>query len=103
MGFEHDLATAFAKFLGVNLNIKIAEKWENMIPLLKNGGGAFIAASMTITSKRQQQVAFSKGYMAIRQHIIIHRSNRTLKNVKDLAEKTVHVRKGTSYQELLEK
>jgi len=103
MGFEHDLATAFAKFLGVNLNIKIAEKWENMIPLLKNGTGAFIAASMTITPKRQQQVTFSKGYMAIRQHIIIHRSNRTLKNVRDLAGKTVHVRKGTSYQELLEK
>ena len=29
MGFEYDLAKAFADFLGVTLEVKIAEKWEN--------------------------------------------------------------------------
>ncbi len=102
MGFEHDLARAFTEYLGVKLKIKIIDKWEGMIPALLEGGGAFIAASMTITPKRKQQVAFSNGYLAIQQHIIVNRNNSGIKKVEDLAGKTVHVRKGTSYQERLE-
>ena len=102
MGFEYDLAKAFADFLGVTLEVKIAEKWEGMIPTLKDGTGAFIAASFTIMPKRQQQVAFSGGYLTIQQHIIVHRNNQNIKNVADLVGKTVHVRRGTSYQERLE-
>jgi len=102
MGFEYDLARAFADYLGVKLKLKIAEKWEGMIPDIQNGAGALIAASMTITPARQKQVAFSDGYKAIQQQIIVHRENNKIKAVEDLAGKTVHVRKGTSYQERLE-
>ncbi|MFC1812568.1 membrane-bound lytic murein transglycosylase MltF [Thermodesulfobacteriota bacterium] len=102
MGFEYDLAKAFADYLGVRLKVVIGEKWEGMIPDLNNGTGAFIAASMTITPKRQKQAVFSNGYNEIQQHIIIHRSNLSVKGVEDLAGKTVHVRRGTSYQERLE-
>ncbi|MFC1814590.1 membrane-bound lytic murein transglycosylase MltF [Thermodesulfobacteriota bacterium] len=102
MGFEYDLARAFADYLGVRLKVKIADKWEGMIPALMDGTGAFIAASFTITPKRQQQVAFSDGYLAIQQHIIVHRKNLNIKGSDDLAGKTIHVRLGTSYQERLE-
>jgi membrane-bound lytic murein transglycosylase F len=102
MGFEYDLAKAFADYLGVRLKVVIAEKWEGMIPALNSGTGAFIAASMTITPKRQKQAIFSNGYKEIQQHIITHRSNLSVKRVEDLAGKTVHVRQGTSYQERLE-
>jgi len=102
MGFEYDLAKAFADYLGVKLKIKIAEHWDGMIPDIINGKGDFIAASMTITPKRQNQVAFSDGYMAIQQHIIAHRNNLKIKNAEDLDGKTVNIRKGTSYQERLE-
>ena len=79
MGFEHDLALAFAEYLGVSLKIKIADKWEGMIPALIDGSGAFIATSLTITPKRKKQVAFSDGYLAIRQHIIVNRKNAGVK------------------------
>jgi len=102
LGFEYDLARAFADYLGVRLKVKIADKWEGMIPALMDGSGAFIAASFTITPNRQQQVAFSEGYLAIRQHIIAHRKNLHIKSAEDLAGKTIHVRRGTSYQERLE-
>lgn len=102
MGFEFDLAKAFANYLGVKLKLKIAEKWEGMIPDIQNSAGALIAASMTITPARQEQVAFSSGYKAIQQQIIVHRNNNSIKKAEDLAGKTVHVRRGTSYQERLE-
>ncbi len=102
-GFEYDLARSFADFLGVSLSIKIADNWEAMIPALAETPSAFVAASMTITSKRLEQAAFSDGYMKIRQHIIVHRDNRKIKKLKDLTGKTIFVRRGTSYHEQLEK
>jgi len=102
MGFEYDLAKAFAKYLGVPLRVQIADKWEGMIPSIMNRSGDFIAASMTITPKRQQQVTFSEGYLNIQQHIIVHRANTAIRNIDDLSGKVIFVRKGTSYQERLE-
>lgn len=101
-GFEYDLAQLFADELGVRLNVKIADSWEGMIPSLMDGEGHFIAAAMTITPRRRQQIAFSRGYLAVRQHIIVHRSNTQVRKVKDLNGRRVHVRRGTSYQERLE-
>ena len=103
MGFEYDLAKAFAHYLGVSLNVKIADKWEGMIPQLQNGEGSFIAASLTILPERASKVLFADGYMTTQQHIIVHRNNREVKTKEDLAGKTVHVRKGTSYQIQLQK
>ncbi len=102
MGFEYDLARAFAEHLGVELSLNIAGKWEGMIPSVLKGEGALIAASMTKTPKRMEKVAFSDGYMKIQQHIIVQRNNADIKTIKDLDGRTIHVRKGTSYQERLE-
>jgi len=101
MGFEYDLAKRFADFLGVRLKVRIAQKWEGMIPDIMNGTGDFIAASMTITDSRKQQVAFSVGYLPVQQHIIVRRTNYNVRTAEDLDGQTVHVRKGTSYEERL--
>jgi membrane-bound lytic murein transglycosylase F len=102
MGFEYELAKEFADYLGVKLKIQITEDWEEMVPALVNGTGAFIAAGMTITPKRQKQAAFSDGYMDIQQHIISRRNRAKIKKLEDLSGKTIHVRTATSYQERLE-
>lgn len=98
MGFEYDLIQAFADYLGVELGLKIDSKWDEMIGDLLAGQGDVIAAGMTITPDRQKQAAFSQGYMAVQQRIIVHRNNRTIQEAKDLNGQTIHVRKGTSYQ-----
>ncbi|MEA3414933.1 MAG: membrane-bound lytic murein transglycosylase MltF [Thermodesulfobacteriota bacterium] len=102
MGFEYDLVNAFADYLGVKLEIMIAEKWDEIIPALKDGAGSFVAASMTITPKRQKEAAFSNGYISTRQYVVVRRNNTGIKKIEDLTGKTVHVRRGTSYQERLE-
>ena len=101
-GFEYDLAKAFADYLGVRLEIKIAEKWEGMIPEIQTGEADMIAADLTITAKRLKQVAFSDGYLTIRQQIITNRYHPDSHSPADLAGQTVHIRRGTSYQERLE-
>jgi membrane-bound lytic murein transglycosylase F len=102
MGFEYDLAKAFADYLGVGLKVKIAEDWDGMVPALKKGNGALIAAGIAITPKRQGQVAFSDGYMVNQQYLIAHRNAPKISKIEDLSGKTIHVRKATSHQERLE-
>lgn len=103
MGFEYDLARAFADDLGVELKINIASSWEEMIPEMLANKGDLIAASLTRTPKRSKRVAFGPGYFSARQVMIVHRSNTTIRKLADLAGRTVDVRAGTSYEENLEK
>jgi membrane-bound lytic murein transglycosylase F len=102
MGFEYELAREFAEYLGVELKVNLAESWEGMIPELNDGAGALIAAGMTITPRRQNQVSFSNGYMDIQQHLIAHRNSPKIKSLADLSGKKIHVRQATAYQERLE-
>ena len=101
MGFEYELAQAFAEHLGVRLKVKVVESWRDMVAALNKGSAAFIAASTPIMPKWQTEVAFSDGYMEVAQQIIAHRKNSSIKTASDLSGKTVDVRKGTAYQQRL--
>lgn len=102
MGFEFELAQAFADYIGVRLKVAVVDRWDRMIPDLIEGKGDFIAASMAITPDRQAKAAFSAGYLPVRQRIIVHRQNSNIKEPKDLAHKTVHVSRGTLVHQQLE-
>ena len=101
MGFEYDLAKAFADYIGVTLDVIVPE-WDTMFEALNSGQGDFIAAGMTITEPREKIVLFSQPYMPVQQKFIHHKLKFGIKNIEQLAGKTIHIRKGTSYQERLE-
>jgi membrane-bound lytic murein transglycosylase F len=63
MGFEYEMAQAFAEYLGVRLKVKVVDSWKDMVAALNKGSAAFIAASTPIIPKWQTAVAFSDGYM----------------------------------------
>jgi membrane-bound lytic murein transglycosylase F len=100
MGFEYDLAKAFSNYLGVSLNV-VTSHWEKLFDVLNGGGGDFIAASLTITPSREELIDFSDEYLAIQQQAIIHTSDYKTEKPEDLKGKTIHVRRGTSYEERL--
>ena len=101
MGFEYDLAKAFADYLGVTLEVIVPE-WDTMFEQLNSGQGDFVAAGITITESRERMALFSDPYMSVQQKFIHHKLKFDIKNIEQLAGRTVHVRKGTSYQERLE-
>jgi len=100
MGFEYDLAEAFARYLGVELHVKTAP-WGELMEAVDKGKGDFIAASLTITPSRKTMVDFSNSYLPIQQRVIVHKDNHTIKDLADLDGKIVHVRRATSYGERL--
>ena len=52
MGFEYDLVKAFTEEIGVRLAVKIADRWEQMIPALLSGQGHLLDASGLQPSRR---------------------------------------------------
>lgn len=101
MGFEYDLAKAFAEDLGVDLEVIVPE-WNTMFDVLNSGQGDFIAAGITITESRKRIALFSDPYMPVQQKFIHHKLKFGIKNLEQLAGRIIYVRKGTSYQERLE-
>jgi peptidoglycan lytic transglycosylase F len=100
MGFEYDLAKAFADRLGVELEI-LTPGWDGLFPALQKKRGDLVAASLTVTEQRKEKVDFSTPYLPIRQHIITHRENRAPRTIDDLSGRAIHVRRGSSYHERL--
>ncbi|WP_084067798.1 membrane-bound lytic murein transglycosylase MltF [Desulfocicer vacuolatum] len=102
MGFEYELARAFADFLDVELEV-LTPGWNSMISMLETGKGDFIGAALTITQRRQVNLLFSQPYMQVQQQLIYHKTTPGIKTLEDLKGKTVHVRRNTSYHDCLEK
>jgi len=100
MGFEYDLARAFSDYLGVKLKV-ITPPWEELFDVLNSEEGDFIAASLTITPSREKLVDFSDEYLTIQQQAVIHTQSYQIRKLEDLKGETIHVRRGTSYEERL--
>jgi peptidoglycan lytic transglycosylase F len=101
MGFEYDLAKAFSEYLHVELEV-VTPTWEGLTRGLEEGKGDFVAASMSITKSRLKRVDFSESYLPVQQYVILNKDDPAEK-ISDLAGRTVCVRRGTTYEELLKK
>ncbi len=101
MGFEYDLAKAFSEYLHVELEVE-TPTWEGLTRGLEEGKGDFVAASMSITKSRLKRVDFSESYLPVQQYVILNKDDPAEK-MSDLAGRTVCVRRGTTYEELLKK
>lgn len=76
---------------------------DNLFTALNEGKGDIAAANLTITATRQQQVAFTDPiYSDIQELLISGPASPPVKNVDDVAGKTVFVRRSSSYYESLE-
>lgn len=99
-GFEYSLANAFAKRLGVKLEVV---EQEDVSRLFDEVGetGHFAAAGLTITDRRQRSVTFSQPYMYVTQQVIYHSGAQRPNSIKDLEGKQILVINGSAHAERL--
>jgi membrane-bound lytic murein transglycosylase F len=93
-----------AKDLKLRLELVVPPSHEQLIPWLLEGRGDLIAASLTKTPDREQQVAFSKPYL-FTDELLVRKaggSMASIKEPKDLCTKSVHVRASSAYKKTLE-
>jgi len=101
-GFDVDIATAFAKSLGVQPEFTNVN-WDGIFAALQQGKGDVVLSSVTITDERKKTMAFSEPYYLAGQIISIPASTTDIKGPDDLKGKVVAVQIDTTGQEAAEK
>ncbi|MEE8524334.1 MAG: transporter substrate-binding domain-containing protein, partial [Thermoanaerobaculia bacterium] len=100
-GIDVDILDAYARHLGVELEVRPMEKsFAELIPSLLAGKGDVIGSSLTITEKRAEKVAFSVPYFDVRQ-VVVARRGSGLSSAADLDRRTAAAVPGSSQEESL--
>jgi membrane-bound lytic murein transglycosylase F len=100
-GPEYDIAAAFADYLGVRLDVEIAEEFADLGSLLNNQQGELIAANLTRTPARENQFNFGPDYAVTKTVVVYKRGKNRPRKLPDLLGKRLAVIAGSSYEGLL--
>ena len=100
---DYDLARDLAAALKLKLELVQASSYAQMVQKLLEGQGDIVAASLTITPARQEQVAFSVPYLYVNEYLITAAGDSLPTVIEDLAGMQIGVRRSSShYQTLLD-
>ncbi|MCU0419312.1 MAG: transporter substrate-binding domain-containing protein [Cyclobacteriaceae bacterium] len=111
MGYEYELLKRLADHLRVELKIKIITGIEQAIDQLNKGEGDVLAFPLTITTDRQQYVAFSEAHFTTHQVLVQKKpanwrmqppavvEKKLIRNPVGLIGQPVHVMKGSSFEQ----
>ena len=102
-GLEYDLATLFAKHLGVEANFITPDTFDEVLKQISNGSADIAAAGLTVTAERGKIMRFAPPYHKITEQIIYRSGKRRPKKVSDLESGILEVVKGTSHIDTLKK
>jgi len=103
-GFEYELARAFAKDLGVELDIKLVDQFDQIMPAVKAAHVDMAAAGLSITEDRKKHFLFSTPYQTIKQQVIYRGGGKKRpRSIAKLAGRKIMVTAGSSHAERLEK
>jgi len=72
-GFDYELALAFAKELGLKLEVKLVDDVDRMFEMLNNGEADLIASNLTITPSREAIASFTQPLYRTRQVVVQRR------------------------------
>ena len=99
-GFEYDLASRFAEYLGVELRIVVPPNFNDILPLIERGDAHLAAAGLTITDGRQERVRFGPVYQKITPQLVYRSGTPRPKSLADIKGQ-IDVVAGSSHAERL--
>ncbi len=100
-GPEYELAREFARFIGVRIEVRVAEDFQQLSSLLKQGQGDMIAANLTRTPERELEFRFGPDYAETRTVLAVRRGAPRPRSLRDLAGQRIAVIAGSSYEQTL--
>src|ERR1700680_4712059 len=95
-GFNVDLANEMAKRLGRKIEIE-ATQFSGLIPGLQAGTYDFIAAPVTVTKERADNLLFTEGYLNTDFQFVVRRDAPEITKLEDFKGKVIAVNKGSAY------
>jgi len=99
-GFNVDLANEIAKRLHRRIEID-ATQFSGLIPALQAGTYDFIAAPVTVTKERADNLLFTEGYLNTDFQFVVKKDAPEITRLEDLKGKVIAVNKGSNYDAFL--
>lgn len=97
-GFEYEMAREFARQNQLRLEVILAPRLDDVLPLLLEGRGDFAAAFLTPTAERKARgIAFSRSYHQSTEMVVGRAGGRLPRQLADLKGRAVAVQRSTSY------
>ena len=100
-GPEYELVKSFSDFLGVRLEVMVAEAFSQLPRMLGQSRGDLIAANLTRTAERERLFNFGPDYLDTATIVVYRRGTPRPRKMADLSGKKVMVIAGSSYEEAL--
>ena len=83
LGFDYELAQAFADYLNVDLEVRVVNDVDSMFAMLYRGEGDIIGCNLTKTAERLNFLAFSPTLYKTDQ-VLVQRIDTSNKNLEDV-------------------
>lgn len=100
---ERDLVEAFARQQDLQPYWIYVDSRSDLIPYLLEGKGDLIAANLTATEERREQVAFTTPVSFVREQVVTRRGDLGVNEAADLEGRRIVVRASSSFRNTLEK
>jgi membrane-bound lytic murein transglycosylase F len=101
-GLEHDLTSAFAKHLGVEVRYRVLGTVAAILEALARGEADLAAAGLTRTEARTLSFRAGPAYQEVEEQVVCRRNGRRATDVAQLTEVELLVPAESSYVESLE-
>ncbi len=100
---EQEMAIKLAGHLNLQPLFVHVENFSDLIPQLNQGRGDIIAANLTITTARREDLQFTVPLAQSLEHIVSRADDNTVTDLKSLNGRRIAFHEKSSYQETIEK
>ncbi|CAN5261546.1 membrane-bound lytic murein transglycosylase MltF [soil metagenome] len=102
LGPEYELASRFAKYLGVELTIYPADRFADILPEVMSGRAHLAAAGLSVTEARRALVDFGPPYQEVVQHVVYRLGSGRPRKVSQIIGGHIEVVGSSSHVETLQ-
>lgn len=102
-GPEYEIVSAFADYLDLRLDVRVADNYGDLGEMLKKRQGDLVAANLTRTTERERHYSFGPDYAETRTVVIYKRGRKRPRQLDDLIGLRISVIADSSYALMLEK
>lgn len=100
MGYEYELAQAFAKEHKLRLEIVVAPTHQDLLTMIRDGKADIAASLLSATERRDNSgMDFGRAYMK-EKVVVVGRDDDKIDSLEDLAGRTIYVRKSANHYDI---
>ncbi len=99
IGWEHDLAVAFGRSLGIHVEFVVAPTRAALVTWLLDGYGDVVAAGATRPDTGQRVLSYSRSYNRVVEMVVTDTADTALTTATDLSGRTIALRMSSTHWE----